>query len=282
MKRKPAPLSSLLLILVMNAFRGQTLTCHRSEYQTGSECCPMCPAGNRVKTDCTEYRSTSCLPCTEGTFMNQPTGLKHCFACTNCDAGSNLKINLTCTTTSDIVCEPLEGFFCLESTENGCVAAQKHTRCKPGQYIRHKGTAQRDTECSGCSEGQYSDGTFTSCRSHTKCETLNLEVIKPGTVSTDAECGEQKANWTAVVVGVVVPCIVMIVPAIALGIFLLRKKKGHLNTENKRNTENGNVDNVPVDEPLMCPGHQHQQDETVTYCPDGGCRDIVFERMDIK
>lgn len=65
---------------------------------------------------------------------------------------------------------------------------------------------------------------------HSRCETLNLQVIKPGTVSTDAECGEQIANRTAVVVGIVVPSIVMIVAAIALVIFLLRKKKGRLNT----------------------------------------------------
>uniref|UniRef100_A0A671XEB3 TNFR-Cys domain-containing protein n=1 Tax=Sparus aurata TaxID=8175 RepID=A0A671XEB3_SPAAU len=237
MRGKPALLPSLLLILVMNGFGGQTLKCHRSEYLTGSDCCPMCHAGNRVKTDCTETRSTSCLPCPEGTFMDRPTGLKQCFACGNCDAGSNLKISLSCTTTSDTVCEPLEGFFCLDSTENDCMAAQEHTRCKPGQYIRHKGTAQRDTECSGCSEGTYSDGTFTSCLPHTQCETLNLQVIKPGTVSTDAECGEQTANRTAVVVVVVVLLIVMIVAAVVL--LLYRKKIGCLNTENKRNKENG-------------------------------------------
>ena len=63
---------------------------------------------------------------------------------------------------------------------------------------------------------------------HSRCETLNLQVIKPGTVSTDAECGEQIANRTAVVVGIVVPSIVMIVAALV--IFLLRKKKGRLNT----------------------------------------------------
>uniref|UniRef100_A0A671XWG4 TNFR-Cys domain-containing protein n=1 Tax=Sparus aurata TaxID=8175 RepID=A0A671XWG4_SPAAU len=215
-------------VLVMLVFRGQNLTCHRSEYQTGSECCPMCPVGSRVKTDCTEYRSTSCLPCTEGTYMNQPTGLKQCFACTNCDAGSNLKINLPCTTTSDTVCEPLEGFFCLDSTENGCMAAQEHTHCKPGQYILHKGTAQRDTECLGCSEGKYSNGTFTSCLSHTKCETLNLQEIKPGTVSTDAECGEQTADRTAVVVGVVVVLFIVMIVAAAVKL-LHKKKKGCLN-----------------------------------------------------
>ncbi|XP_070824560.1 tumor necrosis factor receptor superfamily member 14-like [Chaetodon trifascialis] len=157
-----------LLILMMNVFRGQTLTCHRSEYQTGNECCPMCPPGSQVKTDCTEFRRTSCLPCSEGSFMNQPTGLKHCFDCTSCDAGSGLKIKTSCTATSDAVCEPLEGFYCLDRTEDGCMAAQKHTRCQPGQYIHQKGTALTDTVCSDCPDGTYSDGTFTPCQPHTQ------------------------------------------------------------------------------------------------------------------
>ncbi|XP_044068365.1 uncharacterized protein LOC122883565 isoform X3 [Siniperca chuatsi] len=182
-------------ILVMSVFRGQTLTCQGAEYLIGNKCCPMCPAGSRVKTDCTEFRSTSCLPCVERTFMNQPTGLKQCFPCTNCDAGSGLKTKTSCTTTSDAVCEPLEGFYCVDSAEDGCAAAQKHTSCRPGQYIRQKGTALRDTECSDCSGGTFSDGTFTSCRPHTQCGSINLQ-LRAGTASADAECGEQSSNTT--------------------------------------------------------------------------------------
>ncbi|KAG7236725.1 hypothetical protein INR49_000470 [Caranx melampygus] len=29
----------------------------------------MCAAGSRVEADCTEFRSTSCLPCIDGTFV---------------------------------------------------------------------------------------------------------------------------------------------------------------------------------------------------------------------
>ncbi|XP_056240324.1 tumor necrosis factor receptor superfamily member 14-like [Seriola aureovittata] len=128
-----------LLILMIRVFRGNTLTCHPAEYQTGNECCPMCPPGSRVKTDCTEFRSTSCLPCIEGTFVNQPTGLKQCFPCSNCDPGSGLRIKSSCTTILDAVCEAQEGFYCTDLTKNSCVAAEKHTRCQPGQYISQTG-----------------------------------------------------------------------------------------------------------------------------------------------
>ncbi|XP_051251252.1 tumor necrosis factor receptor superfamily member 14-like isoform X2 [Dicentrarchus labrax] len=202
--RKPLT-AAPLLILVMNIFRGHALQCHPSEYQRGNECCPKCLPGSRVKTDCTEFRSTSCLSCTEGTFINQPTVRTQCYSCTVCIAGSGLKIKTSCTTTSDTVCEPLEGFYCLDSTEDGCMSAQRHTLCQPGQYISQKGTALTDTECSDCSAGTYSDGTFPSCQPHTQCESMNL-LIKAGTVSTDAQCGEQSSQPTGIVIGVVGSC----------------------------------------------------------------------------
>uniref|UniRef100_UPI0037E73A00 tumor necrosis factor receptor superfamily member 5-like n=1 Tax=Semicossyphus pulcher TaxID=241346 RepID=UPI0037E73A00 len=146
-------------------------------------------AGGRVHKDCTEMKSTWCVPCTAGTFMNQPTSHRQCYTCRKCDAGSGVRIKTSCTQTSDTVCETLEGFYCTDSAEDSCAAAQRHTRCRPGQYIRQRGTSQRDTERSACSDGTFSDGTFTSCRPHTQCGSKNLELLKPGTVSADAQCG---------------------------------------------------------------------------------------------
>uniref|UniRef100_A0A8C9Z2E4 TNFR-Cys domain-containing protein n=1 Tax=Sander lucioperca TaxID=283035 RepID=A0A8C9Z2E4_SANLU len=207
----------------MSVFRGHTLTCHPTEYQIGGQCCPMCPVGSRVRKHCTESRSTSCLNCDEGTFMDRPTGLTECFPCVRCDSGSGVKIKTACTATSNTVCEPLEGFYCLFSSENGCVEAQKHRSCQPGQYISQTGTALKDTECSDCRDGTFSDGTLlTSCQPHTQCQSLNLQLIKPGTASTDAECGEQSSG---AVIGVVVVVIcLLIILAIAL-LFVLRLKK---------------------------------------------------------
>ncbi|KAM9350298.1 tumor necrosis factor receptor superfamily member 14-like [Symphorus nematophorus] len=161
-------------------------------------------SGNRVKTDCTELRSTYCLPCTEGTYMNRANGLRQCFPCNNCNEGSGLKMKMSCTTTADAVCELLEGFFCIDYTDDGCAEAQKHRRCKPGQYISQTGTSSRDTECSDCRDGTFSDGRLTSCQPHTQCESLNLQLIKAGTVSTDAECGERSSDKTGTVIGIVV------------------------------------------------------------------------------
>ncbi|XP_072223870.1 tumor necrosis factor receptor superfamily member 14-like isoform X1 [Leuresthes tenuis] len=199
-------------MIVMRAFTVHTLTCHPSQYKTEDRCCPLCPPGSRIKSDCTEFRSTSCLPCTDGTFMDKHNGLKHCVSCTTCDSG--LTVKQTCTATSDTVCETMEGFFCVDPRKSGCAEAQKHKSCNLGQYISRRGTTSTDTECSDCSNGTFSDGTLTSCQQHTQCESEQLQLIKAGTSSSDAECGEKSSSVTAIVSVLVV----FVLSLIALGV----------------------------------------------------------------
>ncbi|KAK2814444.1 hypothetical protein Q5P01_000450 [Channa striata] len=215
------------LILVMKIFSGHCLTCHRSEYVIGNECCPKCLPGSRVKTDCTEFRSTSCLACLDGTYMNQPNGRKYCLSCTNCKTGSGLRIKTSCRTTSDAVCEPLDGFYCVDSTENSCVRATKHRSCEPGQYVSSKGTASSDTLCSRCPDGTFSDGTLTLCRPHTQCESQNLQLIKAGNAAADAECGEKSSNRTRTLVGAIVFVVFILILGAVL--FLLYERKWNRN-----------------------------------------------------
>ncbi|XP_029011917.1 tumor necrosis factor receptor superfamily member 14-like isoform X1 [Betta splendens] len=210
-----------LLILMVKVISGHTLKCQPAEYQIRDECCPLCPAGSRVKTDCKVDRSTSCLPCLSGTYMDHPTGLKKCLICTNCDKGSGLKTKKPCTITSDTVCEPLEGFYCAKSSDNDCDVAKKHRSCEPGQYISKKGTASSDSECSDCSDGTFSDGSFTSCRPHTQCES-DLQVLRQGTASADAECGEEdlkkKTIW-------IILSVVVFLALIVCTVFFVRWKR---------------------------------------------------------
>ncbi|KAM6924454.1 uncharacterized protein FYW49_004699 [Xenentodon cancila] len=202
--------AATVLIIVTRVFSVQTLTCHWTEYQTGNECCPRCRPGSRVKTDCTEFIITSCLRCEDGTFMDKPNGHKQCQQCADCDSGSGLKVKVRCQPESDTVCEPVEGFFCIDSGSRGCAAAQKHRSCEPGQYIQEQGTASSDTRCSDCSSGTFSNGTLTSCQPHTRCESNNLVLIKAGTSSTDAECGEQESRTAVVAAATTVAFLLLI------------------------------------------------------------------------
>ncbi|XP_061697556.1 tumor necrosis factor receptor superfamily member 14-like isoform X2 [Syngnathoides biaculeatus] len=166
---------------------------------------------SHVRSECPRSGSTSCRRCINGTYMNIPTGLKYCFPCRNCSPGSGLGIKRGCTKISDAVCEPLAGFFCVDPVEDGCLEARKHKQCRPGQYISLKGTPFNDTICSECIGGTFSNGTATVCQPHKICES-NILLIKPGTASTDAECGKDRLRlwivatilWGCVVVALLV------------------------------------------------------------------------------
>uniref|UniRef100_A0A3B3C200 TNFR-Cys domain-containing protein n=1 Tax=Oryzias melastigma TaxID=30732 RepID=A0A3B3C200_ORYME len=209
------------LVMLMRVCR--VLSCQQTEYEISGRCCSMCPPGEfRVHDYCTEFTTTSCVPCVEGTYNEKYNGVRNCAHCSLCHPGSGLKVKLECTLTSDSVCEPQDGFFCLDWSSKSCGAAQKHSSCEGGQYISQRGTASTDTECSDCSTGTFSDGTGMSCQPHTQCEAENLQLIEAGTSSADARCGEQRQNVSGIVIGVLVP-VVLIVGA-AAGLWFWRRK----------------------------------------------------------
>ncbi|XP_062397987.1 tumor necrosis factor receptor superfamily member 14-like isoform X2 [Sardina pilchardus] len=163
--------------------------CGPAEYEVDNECCPMCAPGYHVHTHCTEHISTSCAPCPSSTYTDAPNGLQSCRACTVCDSSAALRVKRVCSSTSDTLCEPLEGHYCTDPIKDGCRGAVEHTMCSAGQYIKQKGSPSSDTVCGDCVGDSYSEGTFTSCRPHTPCKSLGQDVIREGTASSDAECG---------------------------------------------------------------------------------------------
>ncbi|KAG5829996.1 hypothetical protein ANANG_G00319560 [Anguilla anguilla] len=72
-------------------FCGLAYSCGSAEYEIYGECCPMCTPGTRVYKHCTEYTSTSCVPCTQKSFSAMPNGLSHCLSCTVCEPDLGLK-----------------------------------------------------------------------------------------------------------------------------------------------------------------------------------------------
>ncbi|KAM9474701.1 tumor necrosis factor receptor superfamily member 14-like isoform 2-T2 [Clarias gariepinus] len=207
--------------------------CARAEYEINGECCPMCAPGTRVYRHCTEYISTTCVPCVDATFTSEPNGLPNCFICAVCDPGQGLKVKTACTQTLNTVCEPLEGFYCTNNEKESCTQAVEHTKCSPGQYIKQKGTADKDAECAGCKNGTYSEGSQEICKQHTKCEDLGLTEIKPGTTMSDVECGSK--IQVALIAGIIISIVVV---AVALVILFIRHKIGRHAVRNPE-TETG-------------------------------------------
>ncbi|KAI2661723.1 Tumor necrosis factor receptor superfamily member 5 [Labeo rohita] len=88
-------------------------------------------------------------------------------------------------------CQPLEGYapkkdrtipvlFVIIITLNNTIIV----------LISFTGTAFSDTLCGNCTVGTYSDGSFTACLPYSNCEIKGLTEIKPGTMSSDVECGK--------------------------------------------------------------------------------------------
>ncbi|KAM8830161.1 tumor necrosis factor receptor superfamily member 14-like isoform 1-T2 [Synchiropus picturatus] len=206
-----------LIVLLFLLWGPTARSCLQFEYvlrtDQGEECCPKCVPGHRVKTHCTEYQSTSCIACDDGTYMDKYNGEKQCFQCLNCAEGTGLRQISSCKFNQNTVCEPLEGFFCASGSVDRCVAAQQHSTCAPGQYISRAGTSSTDTVCGNCSEGTFSDGTFTSCEVHTQCSRLQ----QPGTIYADSVCleGLTAAEVAGIVIGIllllILLCVVVIV-----------------------------------------------------------------------
>ncbi|XP_049341577.1 tumor necrosis factor receptor superfamily member 14-like isoform X2 [Astyanax mexicanus] len=206
--------------------------CARAEYEVNGECCPMCAPGIRVYKHCTEFTSTTCVPCSNSSYTSQPNGLLSCLPCTLCDPGKSLRVKTVCTRQSDAVCEPLEGFYCIDHRSGGCIQATEHSKCSPGEYIQQTGTADRDTVCSGCAEGTFSNGSLHTCQTHSQCEDQGLTVIKPGSNSSDAECGNKSspALIAGVTAGLIVVALVVVAAAVTGVMFFRIKNKTVQNT----------------------------------------------------
>ncbi|XP_026102129.1 tumor necrosis factor receptor superfamily member 14-like isoform X1 [Carassius auratus] len=213
---------TVLLVIVPFNYELSACGCARAEYEIDNQCCPMCAPGNHVQWHCTDDTSTTCHPCPEFTFSDEPNGLMRCFPCTVCDASQGLKVNKACTRSSDTVCGPLKRFYCINKMKGSCISALQHSECSPGQYIKQAGTSSTDTVCADCTGETYSNGSFSSCLPHTKCEDMGLTETNSGTYSSDTECLNPYTSVAILCPSVVVSLMCL---SVFTGFFVLKKKQ---------------------------------------------------------
>uniref|UniRef100_A0A3B1KBR1 TNFR-Cys domain-containing protein n=1 Tax=Astyanax mexicanus TaxID=7994 RepID=A0A3B1KBR1_ASTMX len=114
--------------------------CARAEYaRLNGECCPMCAPGNRVYRDCTEFITTTCVPCSGSSYTSQPNNLLSCLPCTLCDPSWGLRVKTVCTRQSDAVCETRGIPHVLITDQEAAIQATEHSKCSPGEYIQQTG-----------------------------------------------------------------------------------------------------------------------------------------------
>ncbi|KAJ8362151.1 hypothetical protein AAFF_G00392850 [Aldrovandia affinis] len=215
---------AVCMVNVILLHSGLSYSCGRAEYEIDGECCPMCPSGTHVYKHCTEYTNTTCVQCIGKTFIDEPNGLPSCRPCKVCHAGLlSLKVDRECTPSSDTVCGPLAQHYCIEPHEKGCGLAQRHTVCKPGQFIKQNGTAFTDTICEECPDNTFSDGLSTSCKPHTICQSLGLIQRKKGNQFTDSECREHEVHVGLILGGMF--GLLLLCSSTGVLIFILHRKK---------------------------------------------------------
>uniref|UniRef100_A0A8C4T3Z3 Tumor necrosis factor receptor superfamily member 14-like n=1 Tax=Erpetoichthys calabaricus TaxID=27687 RepID=A0A8C4T3Z3_ERPCA len=207
------------MLIILQSFTKKAFACEPAEYYIQGNCCPVCSAGSRVYKHCTEDFNTVCVPCVGDTYTDRPDHLLKCWTCQNCDKGLGLMKIQECTPTSDTVCSVLPGYFCKEYSGSSCTTGKKHQSCSPGQFISRKGNAEEDTQCEGCPENTYSNGTLNECKRHTNCKSLGLKEKNRGTHAMDAECTEH-SNTVAIVIGVIYLALTLII-----GVFIILKRK---------------------------------------------------------
>nr|XP_040049107.1 uncharacterized protein LOC120829218 isoform X1 [Gasterosteus aculeatus aculeatus] len=202
--------------------------CLSKEYELQSgRCCPMCHEGSVVKRDCTPQSGTRCVPCVDGTYMDQPNGLNKCFPCSSCDQGRGLFAKQNCTSTSDTVCDVIAGHFCTDLIEDKeCRSAHRHSDCEPGHRVKEPGTRRTDTTCEPCPAGSFSP-QGVNCSLCTNCSENQVEV-KGGNLTSDTVCeaASGRLYWL-----IAVPVVVLVMVPIGTLVVLWIKRRNQENQQ---------------------------------------------------
>ncbi|XP_045871600.1 tumor necrosis factor receptor superfamily member 14 isoform X6 [Meles meles] len=138
---KPDALSQAVYLLLLGSLPCALAVapCKEEEYPVGSDCCPKCSPGYRVKEACGELTGTVCAPCDPGTYTAHLNGLSECLQCRVCDPAMGLVTRRKCSPTENTVCVCDQGHFCVSEDGDDCAECRPHTPCRPGQRVQARG-----------------------------------------------------------------------------------------------------------------------------------------------
>ncbi|XP_054857703.1 tumor necrosis factor receptor superfamily member 14 [Eublepharis macularius] len=230
--------------------------CLDGEYEIDNECCPMCSPGDRVFKHCTSSSSTSCRPCTEGTYTDHPHGLTRCFPCRICDSGSNLVIKERCTYTKNTVCTCASGYYCTHFTHEDCDSCQKHTISQPGYMVTKAGTETTDTQYVPCPPGTFSTEEMSfSCKPWTNCSESGKTEEEAGTATSDVVCKKTQTDDNkpshSNLAAIIIPSLLLPSLALILVFFYWRRKRKHEKKPADKKPEELDYHRVPKEETNM-------------------------------
>ncbi|XP_066265431.1 uncharacterized protein [Branchiostoma lanceolatum] len=147
--------------------------------------CHPCPPGTFMEDTCLPGKpdTATCTPCPDGTYRRRPNHARFCHPHkTSCDAPYQIREPVQPgDRTHDAVCHCEHR--AVKVTNNKCV---KRKNCPPGKGITKGG------RCKQCEEGTFSDkiSKFQKCQPISNCSQQGRETVHPGSVTSDARCGD--------------------------------------------------------------------------------------------
>lgn len=154
--------------------------------------CFMCPNGTKVDQDCPGNLTIStCLPCENHYYQDEPNGLKHCKLCTTA-CHKNGVVAQICTNITNMICmcqpgyhryplDPIDPFF----------ECKEHTGCGEGEGEAYPGNFTHDRKCRKCELGkEFVDKTDTK---HPVCKICRKCPEGKCTLLEDAKCDDNSS-----------------------------------------------------------------------------------------
>ncbi|WAR13800.1 TNR16-like protein [Mya arenaria] len=206
--------------------------------------CRKCPPGHYLVQECSiNYTNLTCLPCQPNTFTPCNNADRKCTPCRPECPGNHRPddeqrqfISEKCTSTSDIVCSCVQGYWKEPGAHGEC---RTISTCSVGEGVAKLASMFSDTVCVPCVNGStFSDFSSAkeACKNCTVCEKKETRyqpclqtsnsICKPVSSTDNGVQSPSKTVNIWLIVGVVVGLAVFV--GIALGIaFCLRKKCCH-------------------------------------------------------
>ncbi|XP_072591831.1 tumor necrosis factor receptor superfamily member 5 isoform X5 [Vulpes vulpes] len=183
--------------------------CREKQYLVDSQCCNMCPPGEKLVNDCLHTIDTECTRCQTGEFLDTWNAERHCHQHKYCDPNLGLHVEKEGTSETDTTCTCDEGLHC---TNAACESCTMHSLCPPGLGVKQIATGVSDTVCDPCPIGFFSNvsSALEKCHPWTSCETKGLVKVQAGTNKTDVICGPQPRIRALVVIPIMMGILLVV------------------------------------------------------------------------
>ncbi|XP_038866532.1 tumor necrosis factor receptor superfamily member 5 isoform X2 [Salvelinus namaycush] len=168
-----------------------------TQYLKNGECCSMCGPGTKMLSSHSGCFDPHCMPCQEGEYQHAFTNKNLCKLQPYCDPNKNFEHSTNRNKTSLSPCKCKTGYHC--SSEE-CLTCVPHTKCRPGEEVKSKGSPIHDTVCKACPLNMFSSDSSaeSKCKLWTVCKS-EFKTEAEGTAISDTICGQlgeacKKAN----------------------------------------------------------------------------------------